>query len=207
MLSNLWLCLLTVKTVIQNVVNWTIRKFYKTKSVTINNNGVIQSVYGRYLCISILLLFEYEFNYHFIRKCCNYFDVDAKTIQFIKNIDNVDRYIIYENIYTKNIIQNGLEYIEENHDIICQLNLPKHLILACELKYNSNTTNLKKIFSKYTTTNIDNNTIGHILKYNLSEFLDDNGYINVKMIKYGKLTENKYYLKDVLNKRITKVYE
>jgi hypothetical protein len=201
--------------IIQNMLRWIIRKIYTVKSVTIVDSGKCISVYWRYITMYLVLLFKFLMIDNMFKWCCDNIDINSNTIQIIKNIDYVDRYVIYENKDGKNAIRNMIEYMENNKENIREITLPKNLILKCELicvvDHETKRIDLKKIFSKYTTTNIDNHTIGNIILYNPNDEFDiayqDNAYISIMMMKNGNMKHIKYCLKNVMDKKISDLYD
>lgn len=205
MIADLCYYFLKLKMIIQNMLRWIIRKIYVTKSVTILNNGKRVSVYWRYIIIYIVILFKFLLLDKIFKWCCANIDINSDTIQVVKNIDYVDRYIIYENKDGKNAIQNVIKYIDNNKKNIGQVTLPKNLILQCDLICDNKNKDLKGIFTKYSTEKIDNHTIGNIFLYNDINLIDTSKII-VTMIKEKKRIKNEFHVRDVLDKKISYIY-
>lgn len=196
---------LKLKMIIQNMLRWVIRKIYVTNSVTVVDNGKKKSVYWRYIAMYIILLFKFLLLDQVLKWCCDNIDVNSDTIQVVKNIDYVDRYIIYENKDGKNAIQNVIKYLDDNEKNIGQVTLPKNLVLRCELTMDNGNIDLKGIFAKYATEKIDNHTIGNIFLFNdISP--TSNSKIMVSLVKEKKLIKNEFYVGDVLDEKISYVY-
>lgn len=205
---------LKLKMTIQNMLRWIMRKIYVTNSVTIIDNGKYISVYWRYIIMYLMLLFKFSIVEKMFKWCCDNIDVDSDTIQIVKNIDYVDRYIIYENKDGKNAIQNVIKYIDSNKESISNISLPKNLILKCELvdetMCHKKKIDLKKIFSNYIAANVNSHTIGNIIRYNLLDKYDimnqNNSYILVTMMKDKKIVQRRHCLKNLLDKKISDLY-
>lgn len=203
--ADLCYCFLKLKMIIQNMLRWIIRKIYVTKSVTVLDEGKKKSVYWRYIVMYIVLLFKFLLLNKIFKWCCDNIDINSDTIQVVKNIDYVDRYIIYENKDEKHAIQNVIKYLDNNKKNIGQVTLPKNLVLRCELISDNENVDLKGIFSKYSTEKIDNHTIGNIFLFNDIN-ATDTAKIVVTMIKEKKLIKNEFHVRDVLDQKISYVY-
>lgn len=205
---------LKLKTIIQNMLRWILRKIYATSSVTILDSGRCISVYWRYIVMYLILLFKSLMVERMFKWCCDNIDIKSDTVQVVRNIDYVDRYIIYENKDGKNAIQNVIKYINDNQEEVRHISLSKNLIIKCELidgtTLHKDCINLKNIFSKYITTNIDSHTIGNVLRYNLPDNYDithqDNSYILIRMIKDKQIVSNRYCVKDLMDRKILELY-
>lgn len=207
--------LLKLKMQIQNFLRWILRKIYVTKSVEIIDNGRIRSVYWRYIIMYIVLTFKFLLIEKIYNWCCTNIDIETPTVQIVKNINYVDRYVIYENDDNKNAIQNTINYMKHNETNMQEITLPKNIIFKCELrtKYSANdaennkeeVVDLKKLFSVYATESINNHTIKNVLLFNSIKY-DDTSRIYITMSKNRKRTEVDFNINEVLNKKILDLY-
>ena len=133
MFGELCFALLKIRMNIQNMIRWLSHKFYVTKSVSIIDNGVITSVYARYMLMKILLNFKFIVAQKIFDMCCEKLDINSDTIQIVKNINDVDRYVIYSNKENKNIIKNSILFMEKNENNFGNITLPKNPIVNCKI--------------------------------------------------------------------------
>lgn len=166
MYEEICMYILNLKMYVQNILRWIWRKICVTSSVKIAIDGEVKSVYWRYLMMYIIMLFKFMLIDSMYQYFCNIFDVKADIVQVVKNVEYVDRYVIYENKDNKHAIRNTIKFLEENKDRMKEVVLTKKIILKCALINVSKEVDLKSIFSKYTNVSIDNHTIENILIFN-----------------------------------------
>lgn len=135
--------------------------------------------------------------------CEKMVDVDARKIHIVKQINYIDRSIIYENITGTNGIKNMISYINDNLDELRNTTLPKNnIILRCET--HGAKIDLKKIFEKYYIP-IRGNTVGNILLFNGIN-PQEHTQIDIETIRSGKKMELKCKMTDVCDVHILNLF-
>lgn len=210
MLNNICCYLLQLKTYIQNILRSILRKIYVTKSVTIIEDGKVISVYWRYIMMYFTMLFKFMMVDSLYKFFCKLFDVETDIVQLVKNIEYVDRYIIYENKEhkkDKHAIQHTIEYVNKNEDKIKEITLQKNIIIQCSLIDGEKKIDLKPIFAKYgnMNKNINNNTIKKIFLFN-SIKPTDSANISVSGFYRGKIETKIIPVKNILDETINNIY-
>lgn len=179
---------------------------YNTRRVTIVENGKIKSVYWRYIILSMMTYFKFILLENMYKWFCENIDVKSEKIQIVRNIDYVDRYIIYDNTSSINAIQNGCKYVEENLEKASTSKLPQNIVRCCMLESADGTDiDLKKVIAKYTNTSFNNVTIKDIINFNDLHPKKD-AKILVTIFVNKKLITSNYELRYVENNNFMDIY-
>lgn len=204
-ITKLLLLFITIRMFIQNLYSSILDKIYVTRSVTIYKSGNTTSVYIRYILIYWCMCINHFLSTFILDYLYSCLDVNSSTIQFVINIDNVERYIIYTNRVQTNVIMNAIKYIQEKMDT--NIVLPKQVVMKCNIVSKDNTIiDLKYIFDKY--KNMKEHTIGDILLYNNIDYGNDD---KIVITKYNKNSVKKsimsYDIQDIKNLCIHELYD
>jgi hypothetical protein len=168
-------------------------------------NGEVISVYWRYLIMYIIMMFKFVMIEEMYQYFCKTFDVHSDVVHVIKNVEYVDRYIIYENKDSKYALRNTINFLEYNKYKMKEIILPRKIILKCILIDDDKEIDLKSIFLKYTNVCIDNHTIGNILLFNN---LRPSCFTKIKIAYRNglKLCEKEFQLSDMLRSKIDDLF-
>jgi hypothetical protein len=135
---------------------------------------------------------------------CSIIDVKAELIQIVRNVNYVDKYVIYKNKNKRNIILNAVEYVEYNLEQLEEIILLKKIIQKCVYIDEKNEIDIKSILMKYANVKLNNHTIKNILLFNGIEYSEDSKIIITYRNFLNNMTNNtkEYKMIDINAKQI-----
>lgn len=204
MIIKAYLQILNIKTKIQNILRWLWRKICITSSVRIIKNGKVVSVYWRYVLIFLLFTFKFIMIENMYNYFCSIIDVKAELIQIVRNVNYVDKYVIYKNKNKRNTILNAVEYVEYNLEQLEEIILLKKIIQKCVYIDEKNEIDIKSILMKYANVKLNNHTIKNILLFNGIKYSEDSKIIITYRNFLNNMTNNtkEYKMIDINAKQI-----
>jgi hypothetical protein len=135
---------------------------------------------------------------------CSIIDVKAELIQIVRNVNYVDKYVIYKNKNKRNTILNAVEYVEYNLEQLEEIILLKKIIQKCVYINEKNEIDIKSILMKYANVKLNNHTIKNILLFNGIEYSEDSKIIITYRNFLNNMTNNtkEYKMIDINAKQI-----
>lgn len=198
LLTKLTLFILNIRMCISNQIRYIMNYFYNVKDVSVIIKEHKYSVFCRYIFLLICKLLLIDKIYKYLS---NKFDIDSDSIQIIKTINYVDKYIIYEkniNDENKKSITTLINYVnDKNSELQNRIMLEpiKFYLLERENDDCTESHNITNTFKKYIIKGIYGNNIKNILDYNNIKYNDDY-YVHIKK-PFSDVKEYLYRLEDI----------
>jgi len=176
------------------------RLIYKTKRIEMLEDDGIKSIHHRFNMVCL---------FHNL-KMKNKFDVNTEKIQIVKQIDGIDRYIIFLNPSGNKAIQNAIKFIKLNEDALKSITIPQTILTKCVLIDDNTEIDIKKIIMRYAVNpnNIElvlGHTIRNILDFNRINYTN-NTIWNMCKIMNGEIIQTEINLNVILDYNILSVF-